>query len=873
MGELDGGTVTFLFTDIEGSTKLLRALGDRYPAILLRQRELIVRPAEASGGHAFGTEGDAVFLAFHDPVGALVGAAAAQRSLAAEPWPEDGVVRVRMGIHTGQAARLGDDFVGLGLHETARVASAGNGGQVLVSAATAELARHTLPADLGLRDLGDHRLKDLSGPQRLFQLTGTGLRDGFPVLRSLEGRPNNLPAQLTSFVGREIQAQAVELMARSRILTLTGPGGTGKTRLALQVGVECLDSQPDGVFFVPLETVTDPGQVPAAILAALDVRAAGGQAPIDRLLEHLRERRLLLILDNLEQVVTVGPMVARLLREAPGLRSLATSRIPLRISGEQELPVPPLILPDGGDPADSEAVRLFVERALAVQPAFRLDEVSMPLVADIVRRLDGLPLAIELAAARTRTLSVDAIRSRLDRSLGLLTGGARDLPARQQTLRAAIDWSHDLLTDPERRLYARLGVFQGGIDADLVESICGDLDELGLDPLDGLESLAAKSLLRPVPGASPRYAMLATIREHALERLAGDGDAARIGDRHAASFMTFAEQAAPHLTSADARAWLDGMEREHDNLRAAIDHAVARGDAATAMRIVTAMWRFWQIRGHLHEAEARFARVLVLPGATEVSAMLRARTLGAAGGIAYWRADYPAMRASYLAAAAEAERCGDPRTIADALYDLGFAPTDEPARGFSMYAQGVEQFNRALAIYRDLGDQGGAARSAWALGLGELYAGDYGPGRTHTMEALDQARAVGDRFHEAWSLWQIALFALIDRDLPTAHVRLREALDAFVSMGDRTGPMLVIFGFALVARLEDRRLRYWALRGAADRLRTETGADLVAQTIPALGWDYDERPASPEESAAHAAGLAMDRVAATAFALRDTDAV
>jgi len=344
-------------------------------------------------------------------------------------------------------------------------------------------------------------------------------------------------------------------------------------------------------------------------------------------------------------------------------------------------------------------------------------------------------------------------------------------------------------------------------------------------------------------------------------------------DRHAAAFLALAEEAGPHLTGMEARTRLDLVEREQDNLRAALDHATGRDDPDTAMRIATAIWRFWQIRGHLHEAEARFARILAMPGAGEVSAKVHARALGAAGGIAYWRADYPAMRSSYLAAVAEAERCGDPKTIADALYDLGFAPTDQPARGFSMYAQGVEQFNQALAIYRDLGDQGGAARSAWALGLGEMYAGDYAPGRVHMTEALDLARAVGDRFYEAWSLWQIALFALIDRDLPVARARLREALDAFVAMGDRTGPMLVIFGFGLVARREERRLRYWTLRGAADRQRTETGAELLAQTIPALDWDYDEQPASLEESAAHALGLGMDRDAALTFALGEADTV
>lgn len=860
LGELTGGTVTFLFTDIEGSTRLLRALGDGYPAVLLRQRELIVRAAEAHDGHAFGTEGDAVFVAFHDAPGALAAAAEAQRALAIEPWPTVDPVRVRMGIHTGEAARFGDgDYVGLSLHETARIAAAGHGGQVLVSAATAALAAGSLAPDLALRDLGDHRLKDLSGPQRLAQLVGPGLPDTFPALRSLEGRPTNLPAQLTSFVGRSQLAQVIELLGRSRLVTLTGPGGTGKTRLALQAAAESLDAYPDGTWFVPLEAITDPSLAPSEILAALGVPAPAGQPPLERLLEHLRPRTLLLVLDNLEQVIDVAPTVARLLREATSLRVLATSRTPLHLSGEQELPVPPLGLPVGGDVAGSESVRLFVERAMAVRPDLALgDPASTASIGRIVERLDGLPLAIELAAARVRTLSVDAIERRLDASLGLLTGGARDLPERQRTLRGAIDWSHDLLDEPERRLFARLGVFSGGADLGMVETIGGDARELGIDPLEGVESLVDKSLVRPVLDApEPRFTMLVTIREYALERLADAGDLATLRDRHLAAFLALAEEAAPHLTAPDAKRWLDRLTLEHDNLRAALDHALDAGDDTSAQRLAAALWRFWQIRGHLHEAQARVERILTTPGAADVSPRVHADALGAAGSIAYWRGDPPGMRRWYGAAVTAAERCGDPRTLADALYNLGFAPAEDEDRDVLVFALRQGIFERALALYRELDDRAGIAHSAWALGLAELYLGQLEPARRHNEEAQRLAAEAGDAFYEAWATWDLALLDLAEDHLAAARRKLRSALDAFEKVGDRTGPVLVLQGVALLARRAGDEEQHWLLRGAVERKRLETGVDLVRQRLEALRWDYLETPDPAAYRAAWDAGLAL----------------
>ena len=492
---------------MEGSTRLLQAIGDAYAEVLSEHNRLLGEAAAAHDGRLFGSEGDAVFMAFGSASAAVAAAVAAQRAVAEHAWPEDHPVRVRMGIHTGEVQLIGDDYVGLALHRVARITSAANGGQVLVSEATAGLVASSLGDGLTLHDLGHHRLKDLAHAEHLFELVIPGLERTFPPIRTLEARPNNLPVQVTTFVGRRELESARTLLAKTRLLTLTGPGGTGKTRLALQLAGDAADEFPDGVFFVALDAVTDPDLVASAIAEAVGVEV-GKEPPVERLLRSVRDRRLLIVLDNFEQVIDAAPVVARLLHEAPAVGVVVTSRIVLRISGEQEYRVPPLGLPDTGasvtleGAARSDAVTLFVERAMAVDPGFALTAENVPAIADIVVRLDGLPLAIELAAARVRVLPVDSIRTRLVNRLTLLTGGARDLPARQQTLRGAIDWSHDLLDEPDRRLFRGFAVFSGGAGLTEVEAVCGPASELGRDVLDGLGSLSEKSLVRLVEGAA-----------------------------------------------------------------------------------------------------------------------------------------------------------------------------------------------------------------------------------------------------------------------------------------------------------------------------------------------------------------------------------
>jgi predicted ATPase/class 3 adenylate cyclase len=872
---LPTGTVTFLFTDIEGSTRLVQQLGPAYPAALSTHRDLVITAADANGGQTFGSEGDALFIAFPDAPSAVAAAAGAQRSLGAHAWPQDQQVRVRMGIHTGDVALSGGDYVGLPLHQVARITAAGHGGQVLLSEATRALAETALPAGVTLRDLGQYRLKDLTRPERLFELVIDGLEGSFPPLRTIDVRPNNLPVQLTTFVGRDELERARRLLETTRLLTLTGPGGIGKTRLALQLAAETVDAFPDGLFFVPLDAVFDPDLIPSAIAEALQVEA-GGEPPLTRVIEYLRGRRTLLVLDNFEQIVDGAGIVARLLTEAPRLTVMVTSRVLLRTYGEQEFPVPPLRLPEpggvsgAGEAAGIEAVRLFVERAMASQPSFTLTDANAPAVADIVTRLDGLPLAIELAAARVRVLPVESLRARLDDRLGILTGGARDRPERQQTLRGAIAWSHDLLDEPDRRLFARFSAFAGGACLQQAEEVCGPGSELGREVLAGLSSLVEKSLIRPDPASDgePRFAMLATIREYATERLEESGAAEALRRRHAGAYLALVESCAAELTGPMGRRWLDRLELDHDNLRAAFDWTMRAGEPELALRMVAGAWRFWQIRGHLHEAQERAARALALPGAATLSAAIRARALGAAGSIAYWRGNIPEVHRLYREALGEARRSGDLATIAEALYNVAFAPSPDVLAS-ERFLLGAEYVTEALALYRQLGDERGIANTTWALGLGAMANRDWGGSRAYIGESLRAYRALDDPFGMGWALFELATIETEDGTPDEAEPYVLEALKVFAAAGDLSAEVLVLASLIVIAQQRGQVERAWRLAGAASALRRRTGTDLVLVS----GWrdrQLPERPVDdPDAERAWAEGEAMSAEAVIAYALGD----
>jgi predicted ATPase/class 3 adenylate cyclase len=823
--ELPTGTVTFLFTDIEGSTRLLQELGGRYPAVRDEHAAILRRAIRDREGVEVSTEGDSFFAAFASPVAAVGAAVAAQRGLAAHPWPEGFRVRVRMGLHTGEGVLGGDNYVGIDVNRAARIAGAAHGGQVIVSGATRGLVEHAVPEGTSVRDLGEHRLKDLNLPIRLYDLVIEGLPADFLPPRTLDARPGNLPAQLTSFVGREEEiAEARRLLGRARLLTLTGAGGTGKSRLALQIAAELQPEYRDGAFFADLSSVTDPALVPAVLARALRVPEAPGRPILEALADHLRDRRLLLVADNFEQVTEAGAVVEELLAAAPGLDVLVTSRIALSLRGEQELVVPPLELPDPGQPPDlealgrSDAVRLFTERAQAVRPGFELTEENAQAVAEICARLDGLPLAIELAATRTKVLTPEQILPRLQQRLTLLTGGARTLPDRQRTLRGAIAWSYDLLEAAERRLFSRLSVFTGGWTLASAEAVC-DPGALGLDPLDAMASLVDQSLVirvRAVTG-EPRFSMLETIREFGREQLAAAAELEPLARRHAEHYLALAMAAEPHLTGPAQAEWLDRCDQEHANLRAALRWAIAAGETDRAQEAAGAIWRFWQQRGHLTEARRWFEEVLALPSG-QGRTQARAKALTGAGGIAWWQEDIPAAGGFYQEALAIERELGDPAGIAEALYGQAFVAG---AGGDFDAAHGL--LEESLELARLAGDEPGAARAEWMLVIRELAAGDWDRTLPVAERAVATWRRLGDRLQMADGLVWLGVIYLRAGRPADARPAIREALGLFRDVDSPMGIVSVILGLSYLARWEGRYQDAVRLAGAAESLREQIG--------------------------------------------------
>ena len=784
-----------------------------------------------------------------------------------------------MGVHTGEAILTGGDYVGLALHQVARITAAGHGGQVLVSEATRRLAA-SLPAGLELRDLGERRLKDLASPERLYQLVGEGLADKFPPLRTLDTKANNLPVQVTSFVGRDELDAAAAALAGTRLLSLTGPGGTGKTRLALQLAAEASDDFVDGVFFVNLDAVRDATLVASVIASTLGLAVSGAVAPLDAVADHLRDKRVLLVLDNFEQVVDAAGDVSRLIREAPEIKIIVTTRIVLRIYGEQEFPVPPLGLPatsadvlTAEQAAGYEAVRLFAERAMAVQPSFTITDQNAPMIVEIVQRLDGLPLAIELAAARTRVLPVAAIRQRLDQHLSLLTGGARDLPERQQTLRGAIDWSYELLEEPDRLLFERFSVHAGGAYLTQADSVCGPTTELGEDVLDGLSSLTEKSLVKAGLNGSedPRFVMLVTIRDYAHERLAASDEHDTLERRHAEAYLALVEGAASEITGQNAAQLADRLEIDHDNLRAALDWAVEHGDAEYGLRFLTAIWRFWQTRGHLVEGRRRADSILALDGVADQPPDLVSRAYEAAGGIAYWQGDTSATHSFYGRALEAARRADSKLLIARSLYNSGFAPLDTPSPSREGYVAGRRNFEESLELFREIGDKQGIADANWALSIGVAAShGDVAEAISRAQESLRIYRELNNPFGTGWASYMIGSLELGTNDLDSVDGNFRESLGIFARARDQSGILLLLAGFAILANRRGQTERFVRLGGAVERLREETGAGLADTPVDFLEFALPERPTDAADLKIWGEGRRLSTEEAIAYALDDS---
>ena len=872
---LPSGTLTFLFTDIEGSTKLLNALGtDRYHKVLEAHTQTL-RAAFAAGTEVR-IEGDALFLVFDSAAAAIRATAAAQRALASTRFPHEAVVRVRMGMHTGQGTpasrEAGADYVGIDVHRAARITNIAHGGQVLLSGATAMLAGDDLGDGIALRDLGEHRLKDLAHPERVYQLVIAGLPSDFPPVRSLDRTPNNLPMQVTTFIGRAPEIRdGLRLLDNTRLLTLTGPGGTGKTRLSLQLAAEAATGFPDGAFWVSLAPISDPELVPSTIAHALGVHIGGKEDPLQRVLEHVRGKRMLLVLDNFEQILPAAPTVSALLGSGADLKVITSSRAPLRISGEQEFPVPPLELPDPERLpslevlAQSDAVKLFIERARAVKPDFMVTAENAAAVAEICYRLDGLPLALELAAARVKLLSPQAMLPRLKKGLDLLASSSPDRTDRQRTLRGAIAWSYDLLDDGLKRLFARSGVFVAGAMLEQLEAVCGPAGEIGGEVLDRLAELLDNSLTRQLEAAGePRFRMLVTIRDFAMEKLDASDEAHAIRQRHLAAYLALAEQAGSHVQGNEQRRWLDLLEIEHDNMRAALEFAIGSAQVDDSSRLVFSLWRFWQVRGYLREGLAWAQRVLALAPS---DARQRLRALEAAGGLTYWMGDLELTERYYMETYQRAGALDDEAERAKAAYNLSFVYLLNESK----HDRAKELLEEALTILRKRDDRAAIGRAAWALGAvyGEGYERpreDYLRSRQLTQEALHQHRTLGNRFDIAWDLHSTGLAALHLGDLEDAERDWREAVQMFVEAGDSSGIVLLLSDFGELARARGQTERQDTLVGAWTALSTRTGVGLATLwgttegRVLAADIPLERRPALER-------GLAMKTDEAISYAL------
>jgi predicted ATPase/class 3 adenylate cyclase len=866
MPELPKGTVTFLFTDIEGSTRLLQRLGvDRYEPLQEEHAAILRRAIEDGGGTVVRIEGDAFFAAFPTATGAVRAAAEAQRALTGHPWPEDAVIRVRMGVHSGEGRLGGADYVGIDPNRAARVAAAGHGGQILLSDAVRALVENDLPHGVALRDLGLHRLKDIREPQRLFDLVIEGLPSDFPAPTTVDAQPGNLPPQLTSFVGRAAELeQAVQLLGDHRLVTLTGTGGTGKTRLALAAGSRAAPSFPDGVFLVELASLVDPDQVVPAICEVLGVAEEGGSELIDTLVDRLPGKRLLLILDNFEHLLGGAGLVEEVLRRTTEVHILATSRAPLRLYGEQEIEVPPLGLPQGTQDlatlSDSEAVRLFVERARDIRPGFAPTEENAAAVAEICRQLDGLPLAIELAARRISVLSPQAILARLGARLDLLTTGVRNAPERQRTLRGAIDWSYELLEKPDRRLFARLSAFVGGADLGAAEAVCDPGGDLEAGSLDAIAALVDHGLVRRDDRAieEPRFTMLETIREYAGERLDQEWDGDETRRRHAEHFLALAEASERGITAED-HAGLDRLDRERDNVQAALRWSIENHEVERGMVAAAAIWRYWLLRGQLAVGREWLERLLAAPGDRTA---VRARAHGAAGSLAYWQSDIEGTERHYAEALAIYRELGDRRGIAGALYDLAFVPY---IRG-SGYEEAVHQLQAALELFEEVGDVEAAEKARGDVPYFLMLAGQIEDALPLLDEALARARGRGDIFQVADNLFRVAEGRRQFGDIEGARTAALEALDIFDEADIEGGIAAVIQLLSSIETAAGRHRRALRLYGAYASLADDEGGrsfpsvpdELLDVSGKAVGGEAAER--------ALADGRAMTRAEAVAYA-------
>jgi len=869
MSNLPTGTVTFLFTDIEGSTRLAQEHPEKWEVLRERHHALLHSAMDAQQGYIFHVIGDAFCVAFSSARQALNAALQAQENLHGEDWGNT-PIKVRMGIHTGQAEiqNTGDYSGYLTLSRVQRLMSAGHGEQTLISQETVELLTNELPENVSLCDLGEHQLKDLIRPEHIYQVNIANLPSDFPALKTLDARLNNLPTQLTPFIGREHEIASVLELIRTpdvRLVTLTGAGGTGKTRLSLQAASAVLDHFPDGIFFVPMAETTELDLAVSKIAQVLEVREGNGRYLIDTLKDYLGDKTLLLILDNFEQLVGAASLTTDLLVAAPKIKLLISSRIVLRTRGEHEFPVMPLEIPNPSRlPAleqlqKNESMQLFIQRAQAANPKFALTKENASAVAAICQGLEGLPLAIELAAARIKILPPQAMLAKLSNRLSFLTGGGRDLPARQQTLRNTLDWSHSLLSSQEKILFARLGIFAGGFSLEAAESVC-NLDGT-LDVLGGVEILLNNSLLRQEEDANGlnRFRMLGTVREYALEGLQKQAELATITRVHALYYVTkIAAEVGFKLFSSESVIWLDWLEAEHDNIRAALTWAQnsTEADDLKTLFVFFLSW-FWYRRGYLREGRVWTERFIATKWASPGTPG-RAGALLSSAMLALWQGNAKTAIVEAEECLALFQRQEDERYLPAALLNLGVIninmghdaaahPLLEEASslfqdsgqrlfnaislvhlgnvalGLGNPTEARQWLEKAYPVTMEVGDPWAISFALNNLGEVARVQGDYDKARQYYEESESLLRVTGDQGDLARLVHNLACVAQHDRNFEKARSLFRESLAMFRKFGNKRGIAECLMGLAGI-KVEEAQLQQAArLFSAAEAILAESG--------------------------------------------------
>lgn len=859
---LPTGTITFLLTDIEGSTRLWDQEAHVMQMAVARHEEIITGIIELYGGRlpkAQG-EGDSLLAVFAKPTDAVSAALDIQRELSDEPWQTSAPLRVRIALHTGEAELRGGDYYGQALNRCARLRAIAHGGQVLLSGTTYELVRDRPPAIASFADLGVHRLRDLALPERVFQLSHPDLPADFPPLLSIEELKHNLPTQLTSFIGRQSEITGVKtLLEGTRMLTLTGPGGLGKTRLALEVAAILIDAHPDGIWMIELESLADPDLLLPTVASELSVREEGGRNLLDTLADHLRTKRLLLILDNCEHMVEACAALAhRLLNSCRDLTILATSRESLGVAGETTLMVPPLSLPDPGTSSDLESlasfesVRLFVDRALSAKPDLTLARSDAAALASICRRLDGIPLAIELASTWVKVLSLSEIDSRITERLELLAGGTKTEVPRKQTIRASIDWSHDLLTEQEQRLLRRLSVFQGGLTLEAAEAICSGEGIADYEVLETLARLLDKSLILAEERASDiRYRLLEVVRQYAAEKLGGSREEEEeLRSRHLDWFLLVAEESEQELEGQEQRLWYERIERDHDNFRAALDWTASADLSDEGLRLAAALYQFWFVRGYWTEGRRRLESALERCG--DAPPLSRAKALLGAARLAHGQGEYQSAAPRYEEALDLQRAAGDRRGVGRTLSYMGnmailegdfvgaeplleeslttlrelgdkrgllttLANLSSVAKNHGDFSRARDLLDEGLSIARELRSPHGIVVSLIFLGMLSLDHGDYTEARSRYEEGLSLARDLSDKSRIAFCLINLGTLAYQQGAYAEARTRIEEGVAIAREIQERH---LIPWGLLPWGRLAEIEGDYEAARDRYDEARS-----------------------------------------------------